>query len=102
MIGTPLTDHYPVATGQMHTARVGDREWAYLFIGEELQVYQSMRGPQHRARWLPCASWPVADLPQIAVAELTAVDRRKQRLRERAADIVDYCTAICQAAGGQR
>jgi hypothetical protein len=62
--------------------RYCDRDWAYLFRGDELHVYLFGALPNHRKELLPWASWPVAQLPSVTAADLRSVQTRGEFRRQ--------------------
>ena len=77
IVGVRSDESRPAETGEIATARAGDREWAYLFGGHRLHVYLSVAALKpFTGRWVPWACWSVHELPSLSIKELLDVQRQ--------------------------
>lgn len=84
----------PVETGQIATANAGDREWAYLFCGDRLQVHLGVLPERGPARWKRWVHWSVDELPDLTVLELLDVQRSGYAKQWAAADFRTYMALV--------
>ncbi|TDB80941.1 hypothetical protein [Micromonospora sp. KC721] len=80
--------------GHLATANAGDREWAYLFGGNRLQVYLGVFPEVGPKRWQPWASWSVHELPTLPLDEVLTVQKAGYSTQWRASDRRKYMEAV--------